>query len=70
MNYTPAKRFQFTLWIDESRTGKALHLEFDSREEAERAFQKCTADGTYSAGILYEWDKHHKEWNLLSRYPN
>lgn len=64
----PAKRYQLALWTQADRQGEALRLEFDSREEAERAFTE--AQPRFQAGVLVEWNKRLRDWTLRSQYPN
>lgn len=69
MIYTQTKRYRLVLWKTLARSGLAVHWDFDSREDAERAFAQSVAEGQFLAGILYEWDKHSQSSSLLSQYP-
>jgi len=70
MIYSRTKRYQVTLWTTANRSGVAVHLEFDTRDDAVLAFEQSKSEGQYAVGILYEWDQHKQEWSLLSQYPS
>ena len=69
MIQTQRKKFQLTLWRAPDRTGLAIHLEFDTRAEAERVFSEHKAAGQFGSGIFYEWNKQSQENSLLGFYP-
>jgi hypothetical protein len=70
MIFLQTKRYQLSLWADAEQKGTALHLEFDKRENAERAFADHKVKGQYHHGILFEWRKQENDWVLLSRFPD
>lgn len=70
MIFVQTKRYQLSLWANANQRGEALHLEFDDREHADRAFADHKAQGLYRYGILFEWRKQENDWVLLGRYPD
>lgn len=65
------KRYQLVFWASAERDGHtpALKLEFDTREEAQAAFDKGRTERRYGSGILMEWHKTAADWDLIDRYP-
>jgi hypothetical protein len=71
MNVVQPKRYQITLWMGEDRrdSAAALHMSFDTLEQAEREFEAHRLTGNFKVGILMEWHRRSGIWNLLSKYP-
>ena len=65
------KKFQVLLWqnADRSGTEPSLELAFDTREEAEAAFNEQTSSGRYQAAIMVEFRQKAGIWNLLRSHP-
>jgi hypothetical protein len=63
--YTSTKRYQLVLWLSEDRdpANIAHRAEFDNLDEAREALAYARAEGSYPAGILYEW--HSGSWELV-----
>jgi len=72
MIYGQDKRYQLVFWDGENRDGHepALKLEFDTREEAEAAFEANRSGPRYRSGIFMEWHKTARDWTLVERYPS
>jgi hypothetical protein len=62
--------FQVVLWVtDRSGHEPALEMGFDTREEAEAAFDEQVKSGRYQTAILMEFRKRMGAWNLLKSHP-
>lgn len=67
---TPRKRYQISLWVvsREDPSDPGLHLEFDTLEEAQAAFEAQRRAGVYRSGLLLDWRKDWSTWLYLDGY--
>ncbi len=71
MIHTPKKRYQVVFWETEDRSNSAhaLHVDFETLEQARREFEAHIRSGRYRTGILMEWHKISGDWDLLEMFP-
>jgi hypothetical protein len=65
---SPAAIFNVTVYVDENDT-EGKQTAYSTLEEAQAAFERLEASGSYPYGGLYKWSANTGGWDCLDAWP-